>query len=659
MYVFAFALTALAMLCAWGGAMLLLPGLWGRSDASARPAPASGGFALKTAECAGALLTTCLIGASGILLYALVAHDFSLVYAADYTDRHLPLFYRITGFWAGQAGSLLFWALCCAVCGTLFQFGRAYRTLNIAIRSRYQVFYLGIMAFFCLLLITWSNPFLVYAPHPPADGNGMNPLLRNPGMIFHPPLLFMGYAGFLVPGCLALAHAFDRSGAPSWIEAVRPFFIAAWALLTAGIVLGAWWAYMELGWGGYWAWDPVENASLLPWLIATAALHTMVLEERRDKLHGANVLLMGLTTVAALFATYLTRSGVVQSVHAFGDGGVGTPLLLCVAVLFATTLIAARAARRPAADPPAGLESREGFVILTSWLSAALTIIILLATLWPVLTALWNGITALWNGVPTAMQPSAHGAEGAVGLTQAFYNLVCLPLFAVLIVLLAICPHLAWKGGFRDGIGAAVAAGVFCLTVAALWLADYRQPTALLASGAACAVLAGSLFYIVRSRNDRRSRCAALVHAGIALMVLGIAFSGPYKTEIRIALAKGESVTLGDRQVTLKELFTGNGSDHRFLEALLEVRRGDHVEGTVAPQQRIYFKRQGMTFAEAAVLPSPGREFYAALLGLDDRERAVLNLSLHPLVNWIWIGGILVCLAPLFMLGSRKRTSRC
>ncbi len=654
MHALAFALTALAMLCAWGSAVLLLPGLWGRSGASVRPVPRSAGFGLKAAECAGPLLTACLAGASGILLHALVVHDFSLVYAADYTDRHLPLFYRITAFWAGQAGSLLFWALCCAVCGTLFQFGRAYRTLSVATRSRYQVFYLGIMAFFCLLLITWSNPFLVYAPHPPADGNGMNPLLQNPGMIFHPPLLFMGYAGFLVPGCLALACAFERSGEASpWSEAVRSFFIVAWALLTAGIVLGAWWAYMELGWGGYWAWDPVENASLLPWLIATAALHTMVLEQRRDKLHGVNVLLTGLTTIAALFGTYLTRSGVVQSVHAFGDGGVGTPLLLCVAVLLATTLIAARAARRPEAAPPAGLESREGFVILTSWLSAALTIIILLATLWPVLTALWNG------AAPAGAQPSAHEVEGAVGLTQDFYNLVCLPLFAVLIVLMAACPHLAWKGGLRDKLGAAVAAGVFCLSVAVLWLADYREPTALLASGAACAVLAGSVLHIIRNRGDRRSLCASFVHAGIALMALGIAFSGPYKTEVRVALAKGESVTLGNRHVTLRELFTGNGPDHRFLEALLEVRRGEQLEGTVAPQQRIYFKRQGMTFAEAAVLPSPGREFYAALLGLDDRERAVLNLSLHPLVNWIWIGGVIVCLAPLFMLGGRKRTSRC
>ena len=319
MYFIAYAMQLLTLICALGGSALALLQLWQQR-----------GDALALIEKVHWAITGALSLAAALLLHALFWNDFSLVYVASYTDRVLPAFYRLTAFWAGQPGSMLFWAFSVAISGSIFALTPAYKRLTPATRLWYWGFFYAIMAFFALILSCWSNPFEMQSPVPP-DGNGLNPLLQNPGMIFHPPLLFLGYGGFTVPACLALAQSLSGGeGEDGWHRVTRPVTLLAWAFLTAGIILGMWWAYMELGWGGYWAWDPVENASLIPWLISTAALHTLIVQERRNKLHRVNVALMCLTTISAFFATYLVRSGVVQSVHAFGDGSVGTPLTVFV-----------------------------------------------------------------------------------------------------------------------------------------------------------------------------------------------------------------------------------------------------------------------------------------------------------------------------------------
>ena len=371
---------------------------------------------LEMAQAAGSL---CLLAASGVLMYALVVCDFSVDYVANYTDRALSLFYRCTAFWGGHEGSLLFWALMVSVCGTAFLFTRTYRTLSVETRSWFLVFFLSVMAFFGLLLSTWSNPFEMQSPVPP-DGNGLNP----PGMIFHPPLLFLGYGGFVIPGCLALAQAMSRQqDSMHWIDVARPFTLTGWLFLTAGIVLGGWWAYMELGWGGYWAWDPVENASLIPWLISTAALHTLIVQERRNKLHRVNVALMCLTTISAFFATYLVRSGVVQSVHAFGDGSVGTPLTVFVLGGLLISFWAAFSVPARGREL-AGIVSREGFLVMVCWLLLALSVIILVGTMWPVISLLWT--------------PEPHG------LDANFYNRVCVPLGMLIMLLLTAIVYYIW-----------------------------------------------------------------------------------------------------------------------------------------------------------------------------------------------------------------------
>ena len=272
------------------------------------------------------LCSLLIVVASLVLLWALGKRDFSLAYVADYTDSFLSMFYALTAFWAGQQGSFLFWLLVLSLFGLVWGYSAAYKRISPATKAYFWIFFLAIQAFFLFMLTGVSNPFLQVLPAP-QEGSGLNPLLQHPGMIFHPPLLFLGYAGFTIPACLAVASWLAEEK-ESWLVLGRNWVLVPWIFLTAGIILGSWWSYMELGWGGYWAWDPVENASLIPWLASSAFLHTALLGRQRKSLGRSNVLLMGITLILCFFGTYVVRSGVIDSLHAFGNGGVGAPLLL-------------------------------------------------------------------------------------------------------------------------------------------------------------------------------------------------------------------------------------------------------------------------------------------------------------------------------------------
>ncbi len=625
MYLAAYVCLLATLFCSLAGAAMGTAQLWQGKTSE-----------LRWLEYAQGLGSLCLIGASGILMYALVVSDFSVDYVASYTDRALPLFYRCTAFWGGHEGSMLFWALMVSVCGTAFLFTRTYRTLSEETRSWFMVFFLSIMAFFGLLLSTWSNPFLQSVPAP-ADGQGLNPLLQNPGMIFHPPLLFLGYGGFVIPGCLALAQAVSsQKDVRHWLDVARPFTLTGWLFLTAGIVLGGWWAYMELGWGGYWAWDPVENASLLPWLIGTAALHTGLVETRRGKLHRVNIFLMSLTTVSAFFATYLVRGDVVNSVHAFGGNGTGPYLLVFVLIFLLFIIFISFRADTDRSRALGGLETREGFVVMTVWLLMAICLVILLATLWPVISRLWT--------------------ERPVGLDQHFYNSVCLPLFAVMLAILVACPWLSWQGGIRDWKKLLIVSAAFCGALIVFWRAGVMQALPLMSASLSAALLV-SMALLLAEKSTRAwmpSLSACIVHASVALIALGISFSGPYKQEVEVELATGGVTQVGPYSVTLANLYQGRDSTFEFIEAELQLSVDGSIVGTVSPQRRLYDKFSRYAFSEATTHPSLGNEFYATLLGVNG-EKAVLRMSSNPLVNWLWIGGALMSLAPLLSLRPGRR----
>lgn len=587
------------------------------------------------------LVSALLTLGAGVILNALVNRDYSFSLVADYTDNVLPLFYRITAFWAGQAGSLYFWAWMVALCCLVFQATRSYAKLSPGTKLHFWLFHHGVMAFFLLLLTSYSNPFTEIFPVPP-DGNGLNPLLQHPGMIFHPPLLFLGYAGFTIPACLALgqtlAGEFGRAG--HWTVVGRPYAVSAWVFLTAGIILGGWWSYMELGWGGYWAWDPVENASLIPWFAGTAFLHTAVMQSRRGVLPRVNVFLVGLTLVTCFFATYLVRSGVVESLHAFGRAPIGVPLMLFMiaAVIYLPVGIAAGYGQaREGGKELSGLASREGLLILAVWALLALGLVVLMGTMWPVISKLWSANT--------------------VGLDQSFYNKVCMPFFVVLAMLLCVCPWMSWQGGVGKVKHLSLVVAVFGGLLVGFYLAGYTLlvPLVGMAAGGAC-LLSLPLLLITdkAARGLPASLSAHLVHIGLALMVVGVAFSGPYQQERQVVLKPGESTDMAGfsfRYETLREYRTDRMAG---LEAIIQVSKDDRVLGTLHPERRIY-RNFPNAYAEASTIFSLGTEVYATLLGAQEDHTATFTLSTHPLVNWLWVGGTIMCLAPFWGIFRKKR----
>jgi len=589
-------------------------------------------------------LTVFLMGlASSMLLGALLNRDFSLSYVAQYTDSTLPLFYTVTAFWAGQAGSLLFWALAMGLASLVFGCSRTYLALSPRTKICFWMFFMSLQAFFLLLLTGPSSPFEVSAT-PPADGQGLNPLLRNIGMVLHPPLLFAGYAGFAIPACLALAAAMsgERSSIKYWVQAAHNWILVSWVLLTAGILLGGWWAYMELGWGGYWAWDPVENASLIPWFTATALLHTLIAQRRFGVLPRTNVFLACLTLLLCLFATYLVRSGVVQSLHAFGEGGVGRPLLLAVAFGVAVCLAVVSAMPRSWAATLPGLLSKQGLLVMLVWLLMALGLVVLLGTIWPVISQLWE--------------------SNPKGVTQSFYNAICLPLFTGMAMLLAVAPWFGWKGGMRKPALAGIPVAVWIGTLATGAMLGVTPLLTAAGVGAAAAVvitvilMGGLQPSALKSRTFLASHSS---HLAFAIIVFGVAISGPFQKTHEVMLAPGEQTSFGGYLFEYKGMQERSGEEMAIKEAVVQVSKNGRPVGKLRPQQRLY-RNFDHPNSEVSTIFSLGEELYATIHDVEGERLRPLKISIAPMVNWVWIGSVAICLLPLLAWRTaRSRAQGC
>lgn len=603
----------------------------------------------------GATLSSFLLVlmAAGVLIYGLVTHDFRLAYVADYTSRDLPLLYRVSAFWAGQAGSLLLWLLIISGMTLILQYRQSYRVDRMDLQT-VSLMNLARL-FFLFLLVTVVSPFKTADPVP-LDGMGLNPMLQSLGMVVHPPILFLGYSGFLVPFVIVAADLLFKRKEAAWGEKTRPWVLFSWLMLSAGIVTGGNWAYTELGWGGYWAWDPVENASLFPWLTSTALLHTLMIQRQQKGMKVWNYLLIALTFILTIFGTFLTRSGILDSVHAFGDNQLGQYFLLLLIglLVFTLFLLLFRYPQLKSPKREMGILSKEVGLIVTNILLLLICLGVFLGTVFPLISTLLMG--------------------RKVTLDQIFYNQVTIPFWLSLAVLMGICPVLSWKRTegvrFRNMLLVPGVIGVG--TAVGLYLAGLRQGMAVLSFGiaafVAAAVAADFLLGVREYRRQqgmslptaalrflaqRRQRYGAyIVHIGVIVILVGITGS-LFQQEVTQTLQPGDVVSIDSYRLAYAGLETRTENGYTHVGATLTVYENEKVRGTVH-SEKVFHARYRQPATEVGILSSLRDDLYFNLAGWDG-DTAHVQVSLHPLTSWIWVGSYLLYFGVFVILWPRKR----
>jgi len=601
------------------------------------------------------LMAGLLTVSSACLMHAFVTSDFSLSYVARYTERALPLGYKLAAFWAGQEGSLLLWAWLLGVMAALFAFlQRRDQTVE---NDAAQGTLAAVTGFFAALMLFAANPFEP-AVQIAGDGMGLNPMLQDPWMISHPPTLFIGYAGFTVPFALAVGALIARRTDEKWTSLARPWVMFSWLFLGIGILLGAKWAYVELGWGGYWAWDPVENASLLPWLTGTALLHSLVGQRGQGMFKRWNLALAIATFLLCIFGTYITRSGVVASVHTFGKSLVGTffAVFLLIGVLTSLALFFWRFGAFKADRPLDGLLNREGMLLAGNVLLVLMTAITLVLTMWP------------------AFSGTIDGKEATV--PPRVFNKMVLPFALLLVAIMATGPLLSSVG--QDAIrkllrGLTIPLATAIVVCGGLWAMEIRSVWALAAAAAATAVVSAilaDLCLCVWTRHgqsgenllvaavrvidgNHRRYGAHIVHAGIALIVIGVAGSSIYGTESKVSLKPGESVDVNRYTLTLHSIDSRRAEN--YGAAIARVTMLDRASGAIRelqPQHRTYDKG-GQTMSEVAIRSNWREDLYVTVLGADDDGSVAFRVIVSPLVSWIWTGGLVLTVGAVFGLLPR------
>ncbi len=640
-----------------------------------------------------------LVTAMVILQLAFARSDFSFELVASHSSTTTPLFYKLTAVWSSQEGSLLLWALLLSLWSSaiLFLTRRTLREVApyaTAVLLGFGVFFVGIMVFL-------ESPFTSVAPV--AEGAGLNPLLRHPSMMIHPPMLYSGYTLFTIPFAFAIGALITRRLGSEWIRSTRPFTLGAWLFLGFGIMLGARWSYMELGWGGYWAWDPVENASLMPWLTGTAFLHSVMIQEKRGMLKVWNVSLVLATGVLAILGTFLVRSGILESIHAFGASTLGIPFLVLIVTMIAgaIALVASRAESLRSEHRLDSLLSREAAFLLNNLVLVALCFVVFWGTFFPLISE------------------ALTGEEASVG--PPWFNRYITPLALVLVLLSGIGPLIAWRrataANLRRNFVIPIASGLFA--AAALVAAGVTGSVSALLMFSFGAFVLGTvsqelwrgvrarramsrdslpraLFSLVR--RNRRRYGGYTVHVGIAVMFVGVAASSAFQDQRLVELRPGQTERIGAYAVTYvrptsRLVPAANGRLERIdLGAQLRVRRGDGAARTLdtyksyfpstdpslGPVSRFF---EGEATSEVALQAGVRRDFWAAvgpdigrlrpivergdkvLAGLSDAQlnqllgevlgglanryaqdppAATFRFIASPLVSWIWLGGLIV-----------------
>ena len=585
------------------------------------------------------------------LMNAFATSDFSVAIVTQHSHSQQPLIYKLSGTWGNHEGSLLLWVLILTIFGALVAlFGE---NLPPRLKARTLSVQAMISVGFLLFMLLTSNPFARLDPAP-LEGAELNPLLQDPGLAMHPPMLYLGYVGFSIVFSFAVAALIDGKVDAAWARWVRPWCLLSWTCLTGGIALGSWWAYNELGWGGWWFWDPVENASFMPWLIGTALLHSALVVEKRDALKSWTILLSILTFGFSLLGTFLVRSGIITSVHAFADDptrGVFILALLTIAIGAPLTLFALRAPTLRGGGLFAPI-SREGALVMNNLLLATMTATVLLGTLYPLLLEMTTG--------------------GTVSVGMPFYAATFVPLALPLLLLMAVGPFMGWKrGDMRGALQRLIAAAVCALAAAiiAIWIKTDGPLLAPLGLFAGVWLLTGTaiefmerirLFdrdaarILTRIRHTPRAAYGmSLAHVGLAIAVIGMTGAAAWKTENIKVLQPGESLTLQGYDLKLDSVGGARGENYLADQAHFIVSKDGEFVADLYPQRRQYLV-QPMPTTEAAIRSTPFADLYAVIGDPDGKGGWTVRVYHEPLVSWIWFGALVMVAGGVTSLSDRR-----
>ena len=584
------------------------------------------------------------------LMHAYAVSDFSLANVAANSNSTKPLLYKLTGVWSNHEGSMLLWVFILTLFGAAVAlFGR---NLPPTLRARVLAVQAMIGVGFLLFILFTSNPFLRLWPAP-ADGMGLNPILRDPGLAFHPPCLYLGYVGFSITFCFAVAALIEGRVDPAWARWVRPWTLAAWCALTTGIAMGSWWAYYTLGWGGWWFWDPVENASFMPWLVGTALLHSAVVVEKREALKTWTILLAIIAFSLSLIGTFLVRSGVLTSVHAFANDpmrGVFILLLICLYTGGALLLFAWRAPQLAGGGLFAPI-SREGGLLFNNLLLTTAAATVLIGTLYPLF-----------------LDVVAHQK---VSVGPPFYDMTFVPIMVPLLIAMAVGPMLPWKRGdlyaalSRLKVAFVVTAAAALVTLAA---------TGAHSIGAACGLaLAAWLFAATMTELAERVRLAAdprgalrralhlpratwgmiLAHGGMAVVIAGITGSNAWTQERIVDARPGDKIELAGYTVALDAVNQVSGPDYTATRADMRLLRNGHEIANLHPEKR-FFPVENGNATGVAIRTNLLADVYAVIGDPDGKGGYTLRLYWNPLVPWIWLGAAAMALGGIVSLTDRR-----
>jgi cytochrome c-type biogenesis protein CcmF len=614
---------------------------------------------LKSAKTSVLILAFLTTLASGSLIYLLVTGDFNYQYVAQYSSTDMPLFYKVSAFWGGNAGSLLLWLWILSLYTALVTWSKHKDSAQYL--PWVSTILLIINAFFVFILNTIEQPFALN-PEQMTEGNGLNPLLQNPGMAVHPVTLYLGYIGFAVPFAYGMAALILKKADAVWLKVTRKWTLVSWLFLSMGILFGSQWAYVELGWGGYWAWDPVENASLLPWLTATALLHSNMVQERKGMLKRWNISLVTLTFILTLFGTFLTRSGLLWSVHAFANGPIGAYFLAFIGIILIGSIwnISANWSVLKSDAQFESYLSKESSFLVNNLLLVA------------------SAFTVFWGTIYPVVSEAVTGTKAMVG--APYFNRVNVPIFIAIIILMGIGPVVAWKRSTTKALWKnlrlpLVVTILLALALFATGIKNWMTLLSLSSTNFVALIIFLEFAKAVQARvkvtgesplrsffmlfvKNRRRYGGYIAHFGVILIAIGLTGASAYSVDRQYGLNEGDSINLGKYTLLYRGLGENNSEAKQTVYAELLVEKDGEKIGVVRPE-KVFYVNGNQPTTEVSIVSSLQEDLYVVLNGWSEEDgKAFIQVKIFPLMSWTWVGGYILILGTLVSLWPNRSAKR-